>query len=159
MNVDVVGFTAMMAENAQRTLGALIACFELIERAVTRFGGRVIDTPGDNLLAEFTSEFTALQCAMEVQRDLLTSRVSPQESPMVVRIGLHSGDVLDRGGRLYGDPINVSARLQAAAEPGAILLSEAIAERALSLEPRLEPIGPRRYKNVPYEVATYRARP
>ena len=159
MNVDVVGFTAMMAQDAERTLAALVECFTCIERATGRFGGRVVDAPGDNLLAEFASEIDALMCALEVQRALSTSGSDAAIVPMRVRIGLHSGDVLERCGRLYGDPINITARLQAAADPGGILLTDAIAARAQPLRHALEDIGPRRYKNVPYAVRTYSARP
>jgi class 3 adenylate cyclase len=158
MSADVVGYAAMMAADASATLAALLAHFRQIEALVRGFGGRIVDAPGDNLLAEFPDDASALLCAVEVQRKLGTApRALQQIQRMHFRIGLHSGEILERRGRLYGDVVNIAARLQAAAEPNGILISQAVAERAAPSYRALEELGPRRFKNVPYPVATYRA--
>ena len=160
MSADVVGYTAMMALNASATLHGLLACFRRIERLVNQFGGRIVDAPGDNMLIEFPTEVGAVLCAIEVQRVLEGLRAETPGPPMHMRIGLDSGDALTRCGRLYGNPVNIAARLQTAAEPDAVLMSEAIAEQLPSaLQNTFEELGPCRYKNVPTLIRTYRARP
>jgi adenylate cyclase len=158
MSADVVGYSAMMSADATATLGALLAHFRRIEAIVRLHGGRIVDAPGDNLLVEFPDEVRALRCAVQVQREIASAPRHAASTPrMHFRIGLHSGDSLERHGRLYGDAVNIAARLQAAAEPDGILMSEAIAERALPGTYRgLSELGPMRFKNVPYAVSTYR---
>jgi class 3 adenylate cyclase len=157
MSADVVGFAAMMAADAMGTLSALLTCFRQVEALVKQFGGRIVDAPGDNMLIEFPNEIGAFLCAVEVQRRLAAAREGG--SPMRVRIGVHSGETLEHGGRLYGDPVNIAARLQADAEPDGILISQSVAERAPSQGSLwLDELGPRAYKNIPYSVATYRPR-
>jgi adenylate cyclase len=158
MSADVVGFAAMMAADAMGTLNALFTCFRQVEALVRQFGGRIVDAPGDNMLIEFPNEIGAFLCAVEVQRRLAAAREGGSQA-MRVRIGLHSGETLEHGGRLYGDPVNIAARLQAAAAPDGILMSEAVAERAPAQGSLyFEELGPRMYKNIPYAVTTYRPR-
>jgi class 3 adenylate cyclase len=158
MSADVVGFAAMMAADAMGTLNALFSCFRQVEALVKQFGGRIVDAPGDNMLVEFPNEIGAFLCAVEVQRRLAAMREGSAQA-LRVRIGVHSGETLDHGGRLYGDPVNIAARLQAAAEPDGILISEAVAERTPAQGALwLDELGPRAYKNIPYAVATYRPR-
>jgi len=159
MSADVVGYAGLMAADAASTLGALLAHFRQIEALVRQFGGRIVDAPGDNLLVEFPDEARALSCALQVQRRLAdTTRAASGRMRLQFRIGLHSGETLEHGGRLYGDAVNIAARLQAAAAPDGILLSEAVAERAA---PHgyggLVGLGSCWFKNVPYAVSTYRA--
>jgi adenylate cyclase len=159
MSADVVGYTAMMAGNAGATLSGLVACFRRIEALVKQFGGRIVDAPGDNMMVEFPSEVGAVLCAIEVQRALEELRAKTTEK-MHMRIGLHAGESIERYGKLYGHPVNVAARLQTAAEPDGVLLSEAVADRLPSTVQRgLHEVGARSYKNVPERVVTYRARP
>ena len=161
MSADVVGYTAMMAEDAGATLNGLIACWRRIEALVKQFGGRIVDAPGDNMMVEFPSELGAMLCAIEVQRALeaLRERTRPA-AKMHVRIGVHAGERIERYGRLYGHPLNVASRLQTDAEPDGVLLSAAVADRLpISIQRGLHELGPRTYKNVPERVVTYRARP
>lgn len=159
MSADVVGYSALMAADARATLGALLAHFRQIEGMVRQFGGRIVDAPGDNMLVEFPDETRALMCAVQVQRKLAGAPHHAAAAPQLhFRIGLHSGDSLEHGGRLYGDAVNIAARLQANADPDGILMSEAVAERATPGACRaLDELGPRWFKNVPYPVATCRA--
>lgn len=163
MSADVVGYTAMMAADAHATLSNLFACFRRVESLVKEYGGRIVDAPGDNMLIEFPNEVGAVLCAVEVQRMLeAVRRVLPGPS-LHMRIGLHAGDTIARCGRLYGDPVNIAARLQTAADSDGILLSEAVAERLPTGVHRtvgeLSELGERQYKNVPYAVRTLRAGP
>lgn len=157
MSADVVGYSAMMASDATATLGALIAHFRQIECLVRQHGGRLVDAPGDNLLIEFPDEARALLCAVAVQRKLSDARRHLATTPSLrFRIGLHSGEALEHHGKLYGDSVNVAARLQAAAEPDGILMSETVAERAGASA--FDSLGPQLFKNIPYPVATCRWR-
>jgi adenylate cyclase len=161
MSADVAGYSLMMAEDDVGTLDALLACVERICQLVDGFGGRVVDAPGDNLLAEFPSELAALRCAIEVQRSLIErKRNRGQVDRMLFRIGLHSGQLLAHGSRLYGDVVNLASRLQAAATPGRVLLSETVAQRVGStLERDLVDRGQQRFKNIPYAVQTLETAP
>jgi class 3 adenylate cyclase len=160
MSADVVGYTAMMAADAHATLSNLFACFRRVESLVKQYGGRIVDAPGDNMLIEFPNEVGAVLCAVEVQRMLEAMRRVLPGSALHMRIGLDAGESIARCGRLYGDPVNVAARLQTAAEPDGILLSEAVAERLPdSMQRTVGELGERQYKNVPYVVRTYSAWP
>ena len=107
------------------------------------------------MLIDFPNEVGAVMCALEVQRALEALRVLAPNAPMHMRIGLHSGESLVRCGRLYGDPVNIAARLQTAAEPDAVYMSEAVAERMPSpVQHRLDELGARPYKNVPQQIRT-----
>jgi adenylate cyclase len=157
MSADVVGYTAMMAADTPGTMSSLFAYFRQIEIVARRFRGRVVDATGDNVLVEFPSEEAAFSCAIELQRVFADLRRAPSVLSMHFRIGLHSGPAIAYRGRLYGDCVNVAARLQSAAEPDGIWMSERVAERASAYGSRaIDELGPRQYKNLPYAVATYR---
>jgi adenylate cyclase len=160
LNADVVGYSRMMAANDLAALERLLTSMRRIIDAVTRAGGRVVDTTGDNLMAELPSESAALRCALEVQRALAERNHGRDESDQLhVRIGLHGGELLARGNRLYGDVVNTAARLQAAASPDGILISAAVAERLeAALENLLEDLGALRFKNLPAPVQTFSLR-
>jgi adenylate cyclase len=129
-----------------------------IGHLVKAFGGRVVDTTGDCMLAEFRDGGAATRCAAAAQHALQTTCTGPAaERPMQFRIGLHHGEVIARGGRLYGHVVNVAARLQSMADPGGILMSDAAAERCCS-DDVLDEAGTRRLKNVPHLIHTFRAR-
>jgi adenylate cyclase len=160
MSADVSGFSRMMAENDLETLETLLECMESICDLVERFGGRVVDAPGDNLLAEFPERAQAVDCAVAVQRRLeRENRVRSRAQRMLFRIGLHSGAVLARGGRIYGDVVNLAARLQASAAPQEIALSAAVAERAHpELQRGLLERGLQQFKNIPYALSSFALR-
>jgi adenylate cyclase len=159
MSADVAGYSRLMADDDAQTLQSLIECLDQIARQVRSFGGRVVDSVGDNLLAEFPNEIAALRCASQVQSALAErNRTCAAAARMEFRIGLHSGSLLCSKERLYGDVINLAARLQSAAEPGHVLLSQAVADAlGAALERGLIDRGAQQFKNIPYAVQTFEA--
>jgi adenylate cyclase len=159
---DVVGYTALIAADEAGTLARLRALFrEAVQPSVAEHGGRVFRLLGDAVLAEFPSAVEALRCAIAVQ-EATAARAAPKPpgtAPIALRIGVALGDVAVEGGDLFGDGVNVAARLQAQAEPGGILVSAAVAEQAAGrVACALEDAGPLALKNMPRPVPAFRAR-
>lgn len=154
MSADVVAYSRLMAQDDVATVRLLLACQSEIEVAVLRHGGRIVDAPGDNLLAEFSSDPDAILCAIDVQRALTARNVNhPRDRRMRFRIGIHSGEVLVEQGKLYGDVVNVAARLEGLAEPGGVCISASTAGRAQArVQVPLEDLGEHKLKNIPYAV-------
>lgn len=124
---DVVGYSRLMGEDDEATVEAIVATRRLMSRLVARHGGRVVDAPGDALLAAFPSALDSARCAVAIQRSMHGRNALVTEARrMQLRIGLHLGDVIERDAALYGDGVNIAARLQALAEPGGICLSESV---------------------------------
>lgn len=161
LNADVVGYSAMMSRNELGTLYALLTNMRWLSRSVKAFGGRVIDSPGDNLLAEFGNEAAAVECALFVQQ-----RVEERNSGIVpelqirFRIGVHSGTLIELRQRLYGEAVNVSARLQSVADCGGVLVSSATAERLPCEMSEAMLRNPRSFqlKHIPLPVTALEAR-
>ena len=111
---DVVGFSKMMEANEDKTLQSFRACMDIMETLFGEHGGRVFNTAGDSVLAEFQSAVSAVVCASEFQK-LVEQRNSSidSESRMMFRVGINMGDVIVEGDNLYGDGVNVAARLEA----------------------------------------------
>lgn len=156
LNADVVGYSAMMAHDAQGTIAALLDNTRWLAQAVMAFGGRVVDAPGDNLMAEFTNEHQAVKCAMYVQwQEAGRNRHLPENQRIRFRIGIDAGEVYGLAGRVYGNAVNIAARLQSAAQTGGLLISEAVAERcSLPGLARTCDYQRRHLKNIPVPVGT-----
>jgi adenylate cyclase len=159
LSADVVGYSRLMANDEVGTLKLWLATLTLIEAQVLGCGGRLVDTPGDNVLAEFEYETDALRCAMRIHRELARhNRLIADEGRMQLRIGVHSGELIEFNGRLYGNTVNIAARLQQAAAPSSVLVSERVAER---VEPRLQRqlrlLGNLQLKNIPESIAALQA--
>jgi len=156
LNADVAGYARMMAQDALTTIDSLLDCMERLCALVRSYGGRVIDTTGDNLSAEFRDENAALQCALEMQHALFTrSHGREPVQRMRFRIGLHCGEVFGLGERVFGDVVNVAARIQSSADPDAVVISEALAQRAdAALLAGASELGAQRFKHIPYAVRT-----
>jgi class 3 adenylate cyclase len=121
---DVVDFSLLMGENEDRTLKNLKACRTLTDDCISTNHGRIFGSAGDSIIAEFASPVDAVIAATEFQRSLRQRNEGvPEEDQMSFRIGLNLGDVIVEGDNLYGDGVNVAARLEAIAEPGGISLS------------------------------------
>ncbi len=161
-----MGYTRLMADDPVATVHTITACRELISACVLDKRGRVVDAPGDNLLAEFPSATDALDAAAAIQDELLAYNADLETGRrMPFRIGLHLGEVMVDGERIYGDGVNIAARLEAIADPGGVALSAALHEqvrghRRAQDQPDLmfDELGPREFKNVPRPVDVYRLR-
>ena len=128
LSADVVGYSRLMGEDEERTVRTLNKYKELIFNLVDKNNGRTIDSPGDNVLAEFASVVDTVKCAVQVQEDLKghNNELSPNRK-MEFRIGIHTGDVIQDGDRIYGDGVNIAARIESLADPGGICISQSSA--------------------------------
>src|SRR5712691_5537251 len=123
-SADVKGYSRLMGEDEEATIRTLTAYRELMAALIQQYRGRVVDSPGDNLLAEFASAVDAVRCAVEVQHELKVRNAElPDQRKMEFRIGLNVGDVIVEGERIYGDGVNIAARVEGLAEPGGICIS------------------------------------
>jgi class 3 adenylate cyclase/pimeloyl-ACP methyl ester carboxylesterase len=155
---DVVGYSRLMSEDEAGTLAALQAHrSELFNPAVTRHGGRIVKLMGDGILAEFGSVVEAVACADEVQKDMAARGAkAPTGRSMSLRIGVHIGDVIVEGDDIYGDGVNIAARLEGLAEPGGICLSRQAYEQVEGKLPlTYREMGPQTLKNIPKPVEVY----
>ena len=119
---DIVGYSAMMERSEEEALTQLVACEAVVERNVASLDGRIFNKAGDATLAEFSSPINALRCAVGIGAELAAVRENT-ESPLRMRFGVHLADVVERGDDLLGDGVNLAARLQQGAAPGAVWLS------------------------------------
>jgi len=158
LSADVVGYSRLMAADEQATIDTITSCRDEIAGRVRDHRGRVVDAPGDNVLAEFPTALDAMRCAIEVQRALAErNQTLPEDRRMRFRIGVHLGEVSVREGRLYGDGINIAARLEALAEPGGICVSGTAYDVAHSgVDAGFQNLGEQAIKNLPDPVRVYR---
>jgi len=159
-SADVVGYSRLMAQDEVATLKTLHAYRDAMGGLVCQYGGRVVDAVGDNLLAELPSVVDAVECAVAVQSELATRNVGlTAERKMQFRIGLQLGDVVVEGDRIYGDGVNIAARLEAIAAPGGICISGSVYDQVRhKLSHTYEDLGERALKNVADPVRVYRVR-
>ena len=157
LSADVAAYSRLMAEDEERTLQTFRAHKEVFEKLVQLHRGRVFNTAGDAILAEFTSAVEAVRCATEIQAALRTRNDQlPSERQVNFRIGVNLGDVMVQGTDLLGDGVNVAARLQGAAEPGGICISGSVYDQVLNkLSLSFKPLGELNYKNLPQPVRTF----
>ena len=161
LSADAVGYSRLMGEDEEATVHTLENCRRRIERSIDTFRGRVVDAPGDNLLAEFPSAIGSVRCAFEIQKALAqeNSGLSPDRR-MPFRIGIHLGDVLVDGPKIYGNGINVAARLEGLAEPGAICVSDLVYQQVRRrLELDETDLGEQLLKNIAEPVRAYQIAP
>ena len=124
LSADVKGYSRLMSVDEEGTFKALNDCREIIARCVHDHRGRVVDSPGDNVLAEFVSTVEAVKCAVKIQEDLKVRNADlPESSRMEFRIGVNLGDVIEEDDRIYGDGVNITARLEGLSEAGGICIS------------------------------------
>src|SRR5262245_47447819 len=160
LSADVEGYSRLMGDDETATVRTITEYREVIASAVARHSGRVVDAPGDNVLAEFSSVVDAVQCAVDIQRDLQSrNAVLSLARRMRFRIGINLGDVIVEGPRLYGDGVNIAARVESLAEGGGISISGTAydqVEGKLSLG--YEFLGEHTVKNIARPVRVYRVR-
>jgi len=129
LSADVKGYSRLMGEDEEATIRTLTAYRKVMTTLIEQHRGRVVDSPGDNLLAEFVSAVDAVRCAVEIQQDLRVRNTElPDQRKMEYRMGINVGDVVIEGERLYGDGVNIAARLEGLAEPGGICISGTVHE-------------------------------
>jgi len=158
LSADVEGYSRLMDDDEEATVRTLTSYRTAIANLTQQFRGRVVDSPGDNILADFTSVVDAVNCAVEIQRDLAERNAElPDNRKMQFRIGVNLGDVIDEDGRIYGDGVNIAARVESLAEAGGICLSGRAhdqVENKLGLE--YEDLGKHEVKNISRPIQVYR---
>src|SRR5690242_5237797 len=147
-----------MGENEEGTLRALSACRKITDSLIERHHGRFVNSAGDSVLAEFASVVEAVSCAVEIQNALTAENAnSPPERRMEFRIGLNLGDVMVEGEQIYGDGVNIAARLENLAEPGGICISSTVYDHIKNkLALTYEDIGEQTVKNIAHPVRAMR---
>lgn len=155
---DVAGYSRLTAADEEGTLRTLKAHREIIDRLIHRHDGRIFATAGDSVLAEFGSAVEAVRCAMTIQDELRIRNAGVAEDRrMDLRIGVNVGDVMVDGDNLFGDGVNVAARLEGIAQPGGVCISGSTFEQVKSkLSIGFEDLGPQEVKNIPHPVPAYR---
>ncbi len=158
LSADVKGYSRMMRDDEDSTIRTLTNYRSAISNLIQKFRGHVVDATGDNLLAEFTSVVDAVNCAVEIQRELAERNAElPEERKMDFRIGVNLGDVVEEEGRIYGDGINIAARMEGLAEAGGVCISGIVydsVESKFGLE--YEFLGEKEVKNIDKPVRAYR---
>jgi len=157
-SADVAGYSRLMEADEETTVRTLTHYREILADSIQKHGGSVVDSPGDNLLAQFTSVVNAVQCAKAVQKEIAACNAARTESRrMQFRIGINVGDVIQEKDRIYGDGVNIAARLEGLAEPGGICISRAVFEHIEGKLPYAYAfLGNRTVKNIVKPVGIYR---
>ena len=157
LSADVEGYSRLMAEDEAATIRTLTAYREVMTTVIQQHGGRVVDSPGDNLLAEFASAVGAVQGAVAIQQELKTRNAELLANrQMAYRIGINVGDVLVEGERVYGDGVNIAARLEALAERGGICISGNAFELVRDkLAVGFKDLGDQQVKNINSPICAY----
>jgi len=158
LSADVKGYSRLMGEDEEATVRTITAHRKVITSVIEKYRGRVVDSPGDNLLAEFVSVVDAVQSAVEIQEVIRAKNAElPEERRMEFRIGINLGDVIQEGERIYGDGVNIAARIEGLAEPGGICISGSAYEQ---IENKLalgyDYIGEHTVKNIVKPIRVYR---
>ncbi len=155
---DVFGYSRLMGEDEEATLRTLSSHRQLIDSLIERHHGRFVNSAGDSVLAEFASVVNAVQCAVEIQTTLKTENANiPPDRRMEFRIGVNLGDVMVDGEQIYGDGVNVAARPESLAAPGAICISDTVhAQIRNKLPLSYEDLGEQQVKNIAQPVQVLR---
>src|SRR5580692_4670593 len=154
---DIAGYSRLVAEDEEETLRRLASYRQVTDDFIAKCGGRIFNTAGDAVLAEFPSAVEAVRCAIDIQESLRTRNMAyPPSRQMSFRIGITIGDVVERDGDLLGDGVNIAARLEGLAEVGGICISRAVHEQvANKLSVQFADIGAQEVKNIPSPVHAF----
>jgi adenylate cyclase len=158
-SADVKGYSRLMGEDEEWTLRTLNTYKEVMGSLIQQHRGRVVGTAGDSVLAEFASVVDAVQCSVEIQQVLRAKNAMlPENRRMEFRIGINLGDVIEEGEQIYGDGVNIAARVEGLAEPGGICISESAYQQIENKLPlRYDYLGEHEVKNIAKPVRVYRA--
>ena len=157
-SADVAGYSRLMGEDEAATLTTLETYKQVMFVLIRQHRGRVVASPGDNVLAEFASVVDAVQCGVAVQKEIQARNAElPESRRMQFRIGINLGDVIEEGDSIYGDGVNIAARLESLADPGGICISKTAFEQIEAKLPLgYEFLGEQTVKNIAKPVGTYR---
>jgi len=158
LSADVVGYSRPMSNDEAGTIRTLTAYKEAMADLIKQNRGRVVDAPGDNLLAEFVSVVDAVQCAVEIQRELASRNEGlPEEQNMLFRLGVNLGDIVEEDDRIYGDGVNIAARLEGICSGGGVCISGTAFEHVENkLDLKYEDLGHHVVKNIEKPIRVYR---
>jgi adenylate cyclase len=158
LSADVEGYSRLMSLDDTETVKTLKTCRSIISRLILNHNGRVVDSPGDNIMAEFVSVVDAVKCSLEIQDEIKQNNDAlPSDRQMVFRIGVNLGDVIEDGDRIYGDGVNIAARLEGFANGGGICISGNTYEQIQNKVPvGCKFIGKQTVKNIANPVPVYR---
>jgi adenylate cyclase len=158
LSADVEGYSRLMGDDEEFTVQTLTTYREVISTLIKDHKGRVVDSPGDNILAEFASVVDAMRCAWDVQQEIKSrNNELPENFRMNFRIGINLGDVIEEGDRIYGDGVNIAARLEGLAEGGGICISGTAYDQVKNKLPfKYEYDGEQTVKNIKEPVRVYR---
>ncbi|NIS50134.1 MAG: hypothetical protein GWN67_03130, partial [Phycisphaerae bacterium] len=160
LSADVEGYSRLMGEDEEATVRTLTAYREVLSTLIQQHNGRVIDSPGDNLLAEFASVVDAVQCAVAVQKEIKSRNDEvPENRKMRFRIGINLGDVIQEENRIYGDGVNIAARLENLCDGGGICISGTAFEHVENkLDLKFKDLGEQKVKNIVKPLRVYRVK-
>jgi len=158
LSADVKGYSRLMGENEAATVKTLTSYRKIMAELIQQHHGRVIDSPGDNILAEFGSVVDAVQCSVAAQNEFKARNAElPENRRMQFRIGVNLGDVIEEENRIYGDGVNIAARLEALADPGGICISKTAFDQIESKLPLgYQFLGEQTVKNIAKPVGAYK---
>ena len=158
LSADVAGYSRLMGEDEDLTINTLTGHREMMTTLIEKHKGRVVDSPGDNLLPTFPSVTQAIDCAVEIQREMAERNADlPEDKRMDYRIGVNVGDVVEEGERIYGDGVNIAARLESLSEPGGICISGFVYHQVKNrLKLEYEYLGEQGVKNIKEPVPVYK---
>ena len=158
LSADVKGYSRLMGEDEKGTVRTLNVYKEVMTNLIQQHRGRVVDAPGDNVLAEFGSVVDAVECAVEIQKELKTRNADlPENRRMEFRIGVNLGDVIEDGEQILGDGVNIAARLESLSEAGGICISGTAFDHVRNkLDLGYEYLGEQTVKNIALPVRVYK---
>jgi len=158
---DIQGYSRLMGIDEENTLATLSAHRAITDALIEQHGGRICGTAGDSVLAEFASVVAAVQCAVEIQHDLAQANLAlGEERRMWFRIGINIGDVMVKDGDIFGDGVNIAARIEGLAEPGGICISRGVHDHVRRKLPYgFEDLGEQSVKNIAQPIRVFRLIP
>ena len=158
LSADVKGYSLLMADDEIHTIQTLKTYRSLMSDLIGQHSGRVVDNPGDNLLAEFSSAVDAVECAVEIQKKLKRENARfVEDNRLEFRIGINIGDVVQDGDRIYGSGVNVAARIEGIADPGGISISQNTYDHVKDkLDLGVDYLGEHEVKNIKEPVRAYK---
>jgi class 3 adenylate cyclase len=158
---DVEGYSRRMEIDEEGTLAILSSHRSITDELIAQHGGRIFNTAGDSVLAEFASVFSAIECAIEIQRELARANQPIEEAKRLnFRIGINVGDVMVKDGDIFGDGVNIAARLEGLAKPGGICISRGVRDHIRhKVAHRFEDLGEQAVKNIAQPVRCFRLLP